>query len=71
MDEKTIKFYKYYLSTEVPKLGRAEKIKILTKIAQSHRQAIFESGEGTQIRLDNLPDDMIVTLHQIVEKNFV
>jgi hypothetical protein len=68
MTDKNIGFYKYILETETPKLLRDDKIRLLTKVAKIHKHCIFESGSGTQIRLDPLPDDMIINLYNMVKK---
>lgn len=68
MSKKSVAVCRYVLESEAQNLSHEEKIKILTRVAKTHKDCIFTSGEGTQIKLTSLPDDMIYILHDMVKK---
>jgi hypothetical protein len=68
MENKSVAVCKYFLETEVNNLTRDQKIKLLTKIAKTHKNSVFTSGEGSQIKLNMLPDQLIFTIHDMTRK---
>ena len=62
--------YSYIIESEAENLTDEDRIEILTRVARkkSHRQFIHESGGGTTIRLDQLPESTILMIFNFMKE---
>lgn len=68
MSDKNVPIYINFLKSEAGSIDKQQKIAVLSFIAKNHKKAITESGEGSLIRLKQLPDHFLKQLYEMVKK---